>query len=303
MGMSLRIVPAFALALLVAGATACSGSPTTAGRLRVVASFYPLAEAAQRVGGDAVTVTNLTAPGVEPHDLELTPSQLAAVSDADVVLYLGGGFQPAVEDALADASGRTVDVSSDLRTLPVPAGESDPSLTADPHVWLDPLLYRGIVETVDRTFIEASPSEEPMFDANAAGFDHELAGLDADYRSGLARCARDEIVTSHAAFGYLAARYRLRQEAIAGLTPDAEPTPQRLADLKALVEGDGVTTIFTEELLPPDVAETIAAATGTATAVLNPLESLTPSELSAGADYDSVMRENLRELRDALGCS
>jgi zinc transport system substrate-binding protein len=289
--------------LLAVGITACSKSSAADDRLQVVASFYPLAEAAQRVGGDAVSVTNLTAPGVEPHDLELTPSQQAAIADADVVLYIGGGFQPAVEDALHDASGVAVDVSSDLRTLPVPAGESEPSLTADPHVWLDPTLYRRIVETVDRTFSQAAPGAAATFDANAAAFERELAALDDDYRTGLSNCARDDVVTSHAAFGYLARRYGLHQEPISGLSPDAEPPPQRLADLKALIERDGITTVFTEELLSPKVAETLAQATGATTAVLNPLESLTSGEVAAGADYASVMRDNLTELEAALGCS
>jgi zinc transport system substrate-binding protein len=305
--MSLRINNRIALAVLLVtgaiGAAACSSPPSADGRLRVVASFYPLAEAAQRVGGAAVSVTNLTAPGVEPHDLELTPSQLAAVADADVVLYLGGGFQPAVEDALSDAGGTAVDVSADLRTLPIPPGESEATLTADPHVWLDPILYRQIVREIAGAFSGVAPGMRSVFDANAAAFGHELAGIDAAYRTGLGRCARDEIVTSHAAFGYLAARYGLRQVAISGLSPSAEPDPQRLSDLRALVERDGVTTIFTEELLPPDVAETIATETGTTTAVLDPIESLTPDEVSSGADYASVMRENLDELRTALGCS
>src|SRR5215470_5994961 len=177
MRMSLRIVAA-TLVLVVGsvGLGACTGSSSD-DRLGVVASFYPLAEAAQRVGGDAVSVTNLTAPGVEPHDVELKPSQLGAIADADVVLYLGGGFQPAVEDALADAGGRTVDVSEGLRSLPVPAGETEPSLTADPHVWLDPVLYRRIVDEVDQAFSDARPADQPAFDANAAAFDRELGQL------------------------------------------------------------------------------------------------------------------------------
>jgi zinc transport system substrate-binding protein len=302
--MSLRIVikTAAIVCAIAAVVPACSDASSDGG-LQVVASFYPLAEAAERVGGQAVDVTNLTAPGVEPHDLELSPSQAAAVADADVVFYLGGGFQPAVEDAVASAQGRAVDVSSALRTRPVPEGESDPSLTADPHVWLDPVLYGQIVQEVERTLSAAAPGDASSFGANASAFEAQLSGLDDAYRTGLGNCDRDVIVTSHAAFGYLAARYGLRQEAIVGLAPDVEPPPQRLADLKAIVEREGVTTIFTEELLSPDVAETIARETGTTTAVLSPLESLTPDELAAGDNYDSVMRQNLTELEHALGCS
>jgi zinc transport system substrate-binding protein len=150
--------------VLIAGLAGCSGSSaSTLGTVSVVASFYPLAEAAQQVGGAAASVTNLTAPGVEPHDLELTPQQIAAISTADVVLYLGGGFQPAVEDALTDATGTTVDVSAGLRSLPVPAGESDASLSADPHVWLDPVLYGDIVRTTEQALAGASPSNAAAF--------------------------------------------------------------------------------------------------------------------------------------------
>jgi zinc transport system substrate-binding protein len=269
----------------------------------VVASFYPLAEAAQQVGGRLVSVTDLTPPGVEPHDLELTPDQLETIAQADLVLYLGGGFQPAVEDALSDASGTTLDVSRELRNLPVPSGESEASLTADPHVWLDPVLYSKIVGNVEATLAELRPSDAAVFSRNAKAFEDRLASLDQAYRTGLTDCTRDVIVTSHAAFGYLAERYGLKQEPISGLSPDAEPTPQHLADLKALVERDHVTTIFTEELVSPKVADTLAAETGTTTAVLNPLESLTPAEIRAGQDYVSVMQANLQELRKALDCT
>ncbi len=255
------------------------------------------------MGGADVDVTNLTAPGVEPHDLELTPDQIEAITTADVVLYLGGGFQPAVEDAIRDAQGTVVDLSEGLRDLPVPATETSPGLTADPHVWLDPVSYSQVVQRVESALAEADPAEASTFASNGQAFTARLNSLDRDYRTGLAVCTRNIIVTSHAAFGYLAQRYGLQQEPIAGLSPEAEPDPQRIADLKSLVEQTGVTTIFTEDLVSPKVAETLASETGASTAVLNPLESLTPDQLSTGEDYVSVMGENLDTLRSALGCS
>jgi zinc transport system substrate-binding protein len=292
--------------MLLAPLAACSSrsdASAASSGVQVVASFYPLAEAAQQVGGSFVTVDNLTAPGVEPHDLELTPHQIEAIDTADLVLYLGGGFQPAVEDALGDATGTLIDASASLRNLPVPAGESDASLTADPHVWLDPTLYQQIVDEVRDALSQADPEHMQAFTTNARAYGRQLGQLDDEYRSGLAQCQRTLIVTSHAAFGYLSARYGLTQEPISGLSPDAEPTPQRLASLKDLVEREGVTTIFTEELISPKVAETLGSETGATTAVLNPLESLTPDEAAAGDDYVSVMRTNLAALRTALGCT
>jgi zinc transport system substrate-binding protein len=273
------------------------------GKLQVVAAFYPLEQAARQVGGDRVEVTNLTAPGAEPHDLELTPDQIQSIATANVVLFLGGGFQPAVQDALRDATGLTIDVSETLRTLPVPPGESGSGLAADPHVWLDPVLYRQIVVETEQALEHADPGDASFFRSNAVGFETQVSSLDTDFRHGLAGCSRNVIVTSHAAFGYLARRYGLEQVAISGLDPEAEPSANWLAALGEQVRTKGVTTIFTETLVSPKVAQALADETGTTTAVLDPLESLTTQEAAAGADYGSVMRQNLATLRVALGCS
>jgi zinc transport system substrate-binding protein len=286
---------------LVAGSCSRSGHGGTGGRLEVVAGFYPLAEAAMKVGGGLVTVENLTPPGVEPHDLELVPQQIADIQEADVVLYLGHGFAPAVEQGVNGASGTVVDLLDGM-PLHAMAAEGEPGPATDPHVWLDPVLYRRMVGRVEATFARARPDDAATFQKNATAFEDQLTELDDEYRRGLTGCARTVIVTSHAAFGYLAGRYGLVQEAIAGISPEAEPSAQRLADLAALVKRDGVTTIFTEELVSPRVAETLANEVGVTTAVLNPLEGLTKQETAAGEDYLSVMRTNLKTLETALGC-
>jgi zinc transport system substrate-binding protein len=298
-----RAVAAIAVALVIT-ATACERTPDDdQGKLAVVASFYPLAEAAQRVGGDLLGIRNLTPPGVEPHDLELAPDDLEALVTADVVIYLGSGFQPAVEDGVAQAEGITVDGLAAVGPLrSPPPGEEAEELSADPHVWLDPARYSEIVHAVAEALARADPGHAAEFRSNAQDFESELATLGSEYREGLTSCARTTIVTSHAAFGYLADAYGMQQVPIAGLSPEAEPDPARLAELKTLVESEGITTIFTEELLSPKVAETLADEAGVTTAVLNPLEGLTPDEVEAGEDYVSVMRQNLETLRDALGC-
>ena len=259
----------------------------------MVASFYPLAEAAQQVGGDRVRVENLTPPGAEPHDLELTASQVADIQDADVVLVLGGGFQPAVEKAAAGRRG-TVEL---LAVLGPAAGDTD-----DPHVWLDPVLFAAVVDHVAAVLGRVEPAQRPAFYAGADAYKTQLATLDQDYRAGLADCARREILTAHEAFGRLAGRYGLTQESITGLSPETEPEPDRLAELADLVRRRGVTTIFTETLVSPRVAEALARETGARTEVLDPLEGLSRDDIREGATYVSVMRENLTKLRAALGC-
>lgn len=299
------------VALLTASALlgAACGSSDDVGNgdgLTVVASFYPLAEAAQRVGGDLATVENLTPPGVEPHDLELAPDDLEAIVTADVVLYIGGGFQPAIEEGIADAEGIVLDVldaAGSLRSPQPGEQEEGEALPADPHVWLDPTRYGGIVEAVAETLSQAQPSQAAMFRSGAEAFRSELSALDRAFADGLATCGSRTIVVNHAAFGYLAEAYDLEQLSISRISPEAEVDPARLAELTSVVEREGVVTIFTEELASPEVAETLAEEAGVDTAVLNPLEGLTPEQLDAGEDYLSVMRENLDVLRSGLDCT
>ena len=291
------------LASLLSGCSR-SGSAAEVDRVSVVASFYPLAEAASRVGGDLVSVENLTPPGVEPHDLELAPDDIEAIATADVIVYLGGGFQPAVEDALAEAEHAvTVDALNAVATNAAPASEAEEGLTVDPHVWLDPARYEEIVRAVADALAKADPANEATYAANAQAYVAEIAALDEEFRTGLSDCERTTIVTSHEAFGYLADAYGLTQVGILGLSPEAEPDPRRLAELRDLVEREGVTTIFAEELVSPKVAETLASEAGVQVAVLNPIESLTDAQEKAGEDYLSVMRENLDTLRKALDCA
>jgi zinc transport system substrate-binding protein len=274
----------------------------TGDRVTVVASFYPLSFAADRIGGDCVSVTNLTPPGVEPHDLELTPDAVESIATAEVVLYLGGGFQPAIEDAVPDAQGQVIDLLDLVTRTPAEGEEAEEGLIVDPHVWLDPGTFEEIVQATADVLVRTEGARSCDVSGASEELRSDLAGLDGDFRTTLDGCERDVIVTNHAAFGYLASAYGLRQEAIAGLEPEGEPSAKRLAEVKELVEREGVTTILTEELVSPDVAETLAAEAGVGTAVLFTIEGLTDVEADAGSNYLSLMRDNLETLRVALGC-
>lgn len=297
----MRRVPAALVAVALAVGAACGDGGGDDGRPQVVAAFYPLFEAAQRVGGDLVRVRNLTPAGSEPHNLELNSRQVDQIEDAAVVVFLGRGFQPALEKATERATGTKVDVLRALGDLR-PAGAGDDKLEVDPHVWLDPRLLKAIVAQVAGALSEVDPANRATYEANAGAYSRELDELDAAFTAGLATCERRVIVTAHSAFAYLAGRYGLTQEAIAGLEPESEPSPQRLADLARKVRADGTTTIFYETLVSPKVAESLAREAGVKTAVLDPLEGLTDADAKAGRTYVSGMRENLTALRQALGC-
>jgi zinc transport system substrate-binding protein len=287
---------AAAVALTIVAVATAPGAAFAQDRTDVVAAFYPLAFVAQAVGGKHVAIENLTPPGVEPHDLELTPDQVDALQDAGAVVVLGKGFQPAVEQVAGDRDGVTLEVLDRLQV--------DRALRGDPHVWLDPVQMGEIVDEVRDALSTADPQHEAAFTANADRLRTRLDALDTEYRVGLTTCERDLVVTAHEAFGHLVARYGLRQEGVSGLAPDAEPSARRLGELADLARAEGVTTIFTEELVSPKVAQTLAReAGGLKTDVLNPLEGLTDRERDRGDDYFSVMRKNLRKLQRALGCS
>lgn len=295
--------------LVACGGAGDSGSDDGSGPLDVVAGFYPLAEAAERVGGEHVAVANLTPAGAEPHDLELDPQQTRQVLEAAVAVVMGRGFQPAVERVAGERQAPTLRV---LGELPIPQGgavagheeehEDHAEGALDPHVWLDPRLMEVLVAKTAETLSEADPAHEEDYRANATAYRARLERLDASYERALAGCDRRVLVTSHQAFGWLAERYGLRERGLVGLSPEAEPDPRRLAQLAGLVRRTGTTTVFTETLVSPRIARTLAREAGVRTAVLNPLEGLTDEQLAGGEDYVSVMRDNLRVLERSLGC-
>ena len=278
--MRVRVILIWVIVLAVA--TACGPGGGRGGR--VVASFYPLAFAAQQVAGPGVRVENLTPPGAEPHDLEVSPTDVADIRSARLVLLLGHGFQPQLEDAAG--TGDTVE-----RLLDTPGLDLLPN--GDPHVWLDPLRFARIVVRIGAALGDRT---------GAARLEGRLQQLDDDFRSGLADCDHHEIVTSHEAFAYLAQRYGLEQIPITGLSPEAEPRPADLARVVELVRARGVTTVYFETLVSPRIAQTVARETGAKTAVLDPIEGLTPAESARGEDYFTRMRANLEALRAGLGC-
>ncbi|GIE50923.1 zinc ABC transporter substrate-binding protein [Amorphoplanes nipponensis] len=304
-----RLLAATAAVLLAAAGAGCgdeSGGFGADGRLAVVTAFYPLEFLARRIGADAVTVTELTKPGSEPHDVELNPRQVAAISDAGLVVHLAG-FQPAVDEAVAqEAADRALDVGSVVPLLSpaadehehVPGEPEHAEGAKDPHVWLDPVRFATIADKLAERLGQADPARAAQYTARAATLHGELDKLNAEYAAALRTCARREIVTSHTAFHYLADRYGLTEVGITGISPESEPSPQRLARVAEQARSTGTTTIFFETLVSPKVAETIAREVGARTAVLDPIEGIT----EAGSDYFTVMRANLSALTAALGC-
>lgn len=323
---------ATALALSACTSTASSGdSSSKDGSLTVMASFYPLKYLAEKVGGEHVSVTSLTPDGAEPHDLELSPKMVDSLSSADAVIYLAG-FQSAVDEAIEQQAPKTViDVSSaaelveagsdanhpaeEEATEETQSGETDAhdhdheghdhaghdhhhDMSADPHFWLDPVRMAKAATLVGDKLAEADSAHADTYKANAKALAEELTTLGDTLVTKTSKCQVKTFVTAHTAFGYLADRTGLTQVGISGLDPESPPSPARLAEIGQIAKEQGVTTIFTEALIDPKVAQTLADDLGITTAVLDPIESQT----DASKDYAAVMQANIDALTKANNC-
>ncbi|MEK9660002.1 MAG: zinc ABC transporter substrate-binding protein [Chloroflexota bacterium] len=287
--MRYALLPLLALAL-----AACGGATApAAGTLAVAASIYPAAYLAERVGGDAVMVTRLVPDGAEAHDYEPSPSDLRALAGASLLVLNGLGLEPWVERAQASL-GADAPVSVTL------AGDA---ASDDSHVWLDPLTVQAMTERLRVAFAAAAPEHADAFAANAAALVADLDVLHAEFTGGLASCRLRVFVTSHAAYGHLAARYGLEQQAIAGLTPEAEPSPARLAELTDMMREQGIGLVLVEPLHEGGAADVLAAEVGASLRAVHPLESVIEPERTAFGDYLGMMRDNLAALREALECA
>ncbi|BCM66800.1 MULTISPECIES: metal ABC transporter substrate-binding protein [Streptomyces] len=311
-----RLIPAAAVAAATALGTgtlsACSSDSAAAntGKFDVVASFYPMQFLAERIGGDHVRVTTLTSPGQEPHDLEISPKQIAALQESDAVLYLKD-LQPSVDDAVAQSPVKTKIDAGSLTPLEHHGNEvgghaaehdhehGEEEGGKDPHIWLDPAKYAQVAEGVGKAFEKADPKHAADYKKNTAALVKQLGELDTQFKTGLADTKSKVFITTHAAFGYLAERYGLTEEAINGLDPESEPSAARVKDLEKMAEADGVTTVFYETLVSDKTAKTIANDAGLKTDVLDPIEGIT--DRSRGKDYFAVQRANLKALQQALG--
>ncbi|GAB2489933.1 zinc ABC transporter substrate-binding protein [Nocardiopsis aegyptia] len=314
-----------------------SGTAPADAALTVVTGVYPLEWLATEVGGDRAAVVQLTEPGVEPHDLELTGRQVGQVSEADIALSVSG-LQPAVDEAVEqEAADAALDVADIVELRPADpeeaahedeegedhahedehaheeeaedehaheeesGGDGHDHGEFDPHFWLDVDLMSQTATALAERMAEIDPDGAAAYEENAEAVTAELTAIGQEYEDGLASCAHDEVVVGHTAFTYLTDAYGLEQIGVSGVDPDTEPSPSQIAAISDTVEERGITTVFTEPLMPDATADTIAAESGAQVEVLDPLEGVT--EDSPGDDYPSIMRGNLAALTTALECS
>lgn len=289
--------------------TACGPEPVDSNKkIDVVATFYPLAYFAERIGGELIEVNNLIPVGGEPHDFEPSPSQIVQVTEADVALYIGLGFEPWMEDLEFELEAKDVvalEVNSKLTLLEASEDQEkdeDDHGTYDPHTWLDPITAQSIAIEIKRALVEADPENEAVYSQNAELLVRELQDLHETYLTSLSTCEKSSLLVSHDAFHYLANRYELDLVAVSGLSPEDEPSADGLVELVDFAKANESKYIFFETLANPDVAETLAEEAGLTPLTFNPIEGLTEEEMQEGKNYFTIMQENLSNLTLALSC-
>jgi zinc transport system substrate-binding protein len=264
-------------------------------KMLVTASFYPLAFLAEEIGGDRVSVTNITPTGAEPHEYEPTPRDMAEMERSRVIIVNGLGLEPWIENAQKNINPQ--------QTVLLVAGEGrDISRKGDPHIWLYGGIMYGMAKQIALTFAEVDAANGSEYFKNLSAFREKIDALGDEYRAGLSDCKQKSFVTSHNAFGYLADGYGLEQISIAGLSPDTEPSPKNLVEIVNFAKSREIKYIFFESLASPKLSQMIADEVGAKTLVLNPLEGLTKEEELSGKNYLSIMRDNLANLQTALSC-
>lgn len=316
----MRLTQVLAVTACSLSLTACAGPGNILGstkgsdsRPTVAASFYPIAEIVQRVGGDDVQLLELTSPGIEPHDSELSAKQLDELSKADIVFYIGGGFQPDLEKAITSLSRTTVAIDL-LKSVDVISSEDDHAgeestghdhgnSDIDPHVWLDPanMAEMAITVAAEISKMEAIESTTALTE-RLNTYANELTAVGTLIDTTFASCERKELVSAHDAFTYFTKRANLIAVPISGVDPESEPSAKELEATAKIAKARNVTTVFFEEVLPKAFADTVAKAIGASIDSINAVETISQSDLNIGVTYSSIMKSNITKIATALGC-
>lgn len=270
-------------------------------KLQVVTSVYPLYYFATQIGGDKVDVTNIIPAGAEPHEYEPTARDIASIEKSDLLILNGAKLEPWADRVKKDLQGTPVLIITAGEGLTDLALKENNTQITDPHIWLSPPLAKKEIEHITQGLIHADIQNTEYYQNNADSLIQKMDALHNEFVSGLAQCNQKNIVTSHAAFGYLARTYGLRQTPIATISTQ-EPSIKQLAEIVDFMKQNNINYIFVERLVSPKLAETLSTEVGAQTLILDPIEGLSNQDMKAGKNYFTMMQDNLTNLRTALEC-
>ena len=299
-----RSVAALALGVSIALAFSGCGSQTpakqdTTEKIKVVASFDAMKEITQAIGGNKVDVTTIIPEGIEPHDYELKTSDVQKLQEAKLFVYNGLGMEAWADKAIQTASADNL-MSVALAEHVQPIELTDPEEIEehgayDPHAWLGLTSAKEEASAVKDALIKISPEDKEYFEKNYMAFADEIDKMQEEYMKKVANATRKEIVTGHAAFGYLCRDLGISQESVEDVFASGEPSAQKLAELTDFCKAHNVKVIFTEDLVSPAVSETLAKEAGAKAEAIHTIESA-----EDGMTYLARMKDNLNKIAAAL---
>ena len=320
------------LILLFAGLISLAGCTTnpadnTDKKLTVITSLFPQYDFVRNIAQDKVNVSLLLPPGVESHAFDPTPSQIISITQADLFVYTNAEMEPWIERIVenVDEQGPVVLESSQGIQLIDSDDEhhldddhdhddhdddhddddhddDDHDHLYDPHVWLDPLNAKIMVNNIVAALKELDPENADFYQNNANDYLSQLDELNERFEEIFANTENNTIVYGgHFAFGYLANRFNLNiLSPYTGFSPDSEPTANAIASLISTVNENNIKVIFFEELIEPRVANVIAEQTNTTAMLLHGAHNITKQEMDANITYLDIMFENADKIEEAL---
>lgn len=271
-----------------------------------VGSLHPLiSDLAKQVGGSHVTVVSLMAPGADPHEFQPTPSQLASVSSAKLILASGKGMEsylPKLRDNLSPGQ-EIYEVGRKVPSVRISAGDElfvcCPAHThggIDPHWWHSVSAMKRATSELANAFAKADPSNAAAYRANAKAYEARLSQLDSWIKVQISAIPRSnrKLCTSHLAFAYFCRDYGFKALPIQGLTREQNPSPSYLAESIREIEKQGIPAVFPEHLANPKILQAMVSQTGV---------KLGGKLIADGSvtNYESMMRSNVRAIVSALG--
>lgn len=271
-------------------------------KVKVVATFYPLAYMAESIGGDRVSVSSMVPFNTELHSWQPAPQDIIRADDAEVILYNGG---PAdrwlVDDVLPAVNDAGKVIANTTQGVSYIAGGDEGEGGSDPHTWLSPRRAMVQARNVYHALCEADPQGEAYFTERFNALNATLASLDEQYRS-LDNATVSGIIVSHSALGYVAHDYNFTQYGVIGLSADEEPSAAALTGLVEIMENESIYTVYVDPVYKRDYAQILKqeleSETGHEVAVLEMYLTLGPfGEL----DYLEQLAQNLANLRAGLG--
>lgn len=307
------IVLALTAILLAACGNDDSKSTNSSDKVSIYTTVYPLQYFAEQIGGEHVEVSSIYPPGTNEHTFEPTQQDMMKLADSDLFFYIGLGLEGFVDNAkktLANENVSMIETTHGIDEEKLHAStathehehEEDDHHhgDVDPHVWLSPVISQDLALSIKNELVKKDAKHEADYEKNYDALVKKLQQLDNSYKTMAKDAETKEFYVSHAAFGYIAGTYGLKQVSVAGLNSQDEPSQKELTQIVAQAKKDNIQYILFEQNVSSKLATVIQNDIGAKDLIAHNLSVLTKEDIAAKRDYFSIMEDNLETFKTAL---